>query len=215
MAFTSMDKVRAITNLTSSVISDTFISLFILKAQKNVCDRVNVTVDRERLQYIDSFRTNIIDGSNNSFYVQNWKQFIADRNRDGDVTTTDISVSLLSGDVETIATVATINSSTGNFTLSSAPSATVQAMYVTYEYSKFNQKASEISPALEEMTTYLAASYCYAKKDIGSSGSYKFGNITINKKLSDNFKFFYEMYESSLGTLNRSMGGFKEGTVKI
>lgn len=215
MAFTSVDKVRAVTNLTSTVISDTFISLFILKAQKDVCDKINVSIIREEVGYIDSFRTNYINGSNNSFYVKNWKKFLADKNRDGDVTVSDIDVYLLENDIETKATVASIDSSTGRFTLSSAPSASVQKMFVSYEFSNFNQKASEVSKRLEDITTYLAAAYSYAKKDIGSSGSYKFGNITINKKLSDNFKFFYELYESEIGNLNQGMGGFAEGTIKI
>ena len=215
MAFTSVDKVRAITNLSTASISDTFISLFILKAQKDVCDKINVAIDREQLAYIDSYRTNYINGSNNSFFVKNWKKYLADKNRDGDVTTADIEVFVLEGDIETKVTVATITPSTGNFTLTTTPSASVQAIYVKYEYSNFNQKASDIDKRLEDITSYLAAAHSYAKKDIGSNGSFKFGNITINKKLSENFKFFYEMYEDSITGLNKGMGGFAEGTVKI
>lgn len=216
MAFTSIDKVRAITNLTTATVSDTFISLFIGKAQKQICDEVNVSVSREQIGYLDSYRTNYINGSNNSFFIKNWQKFIADKNRDGDVTTADIEVFILQSDVETKATVATISPSTGNFSLTTTPSAAVQMIYVNYEYSDYSQKASEIDRRLDDATQFLASAYSYAKKDIGSSGSYKFGNITINKKLSDNFKFFYELYEDSLSNLNKTgMGGFKEGSVKI
>jgi hypothetical protein len=216
MAFTTVDKVRTLTGLSETQVSDEIMSELISEATREVGMKINSPVIREKVEYIDYVRENDINGTNSTFYVRNFKKFIGDRNRDGDVTTTDIIVYQVdSSDNESTASVSLIYPDQGKFTLTTAPLASIQEIFVTYDYSTYQQEDSVIDSQVSLATSYLAAAYAFAKKDLGTAGNVKFGNITINKKASESFAFYYDRYIQIIKNLNSAIGGYKEGTVKI
>jgi len=215
MAFTSLDKVRGITNLSVTDISDATLNLCILRAYREICKKINVQVIRERIEYIDNVRQNDMDGVNTTFYIKNYSKFIADKNKDGNIDGYDIDVYVVIDDVETKYTVSTVSGSDGKFVLSSPIPGNATIAYVSYEYSKYSQDGSDADSLLEGANTYLASAYAYLNRDVGSSGQVKFGNTTINRKLSENFGMFQDLYLDTIKGLNSSVGGYKEGAIKI
>ena len=216
MAFTTIEDVRTMTGLTETQVSDDSITVIITEATKSVCGKINSPIVRERVSYIDSVRTNEINGSNTVFYVKNFNKFIGDRNKDGTVDEDDVIVYLVSSlNVESTATVSSVDPSTGKITLSSAPASSTQNIYITYDYSDYSQEDGEIDAMVEQATLFLASAYSMSRKDMGGSNSVKFGNITINKNLSFGFNQFYNQYKEIIRELNGGVGGIIESTTKI
>jgi hypothetical protein len=216
MAFTTIDDVRTVTGLTESQVSDDTITVMIAEATKTVCNKVNSPIVRERVDYIDSVRQNQINGTNATFYVKNYKKFLGDRNKDGDVSTDDVIVYLVSSlDVETVATVSSVDVDAGQIVLSSAPASSTQHVYITYDYSDYCQEEGYVDELIQQATLFLASAYAMARRDVGGAGSVKFGNITINKNLSQGFNHFYSQYNDTIKNMNGSIGGYVESSVKI
>jgi hypothetical protein len=201
MALTTTAKIRLLTNISTSEVSDADLSSLITEATREIMSSINIKVIREEVDYIDATRENDIDGVNKTYYVRNWKgKFIGDRNFDGTVDTTDITVYAVdSDDKETVATVSTIDYDDGKFTLDTAYDSSYK-LYVSYVYTYFDPITPD--PLLGLAATYLVSSYAYLKRDVGMSGSQKFGNVTINTKLSDSYGQFYKRYEDIIKKLN-------------
>ena len=193
MALTTTNKVRLMTNLSTTDISDGTLDNLICEATKEIMYSINIKVIREKIKYIDETRENDIDGSNTTYYIKNWKgTFIGDNNLDGDIDTDDIVVHAVdSNGTETTATVSSIDYDDGKFVLSTAYDSSYD-LYVSYSYCYYNPYTPD--PLLSLAATYLTASYAYLKRDVGMSGSQKFGNVTINSKLSDSYGQYYQRY---------------------
>jgi hypothetical protein len=215
MAFTTTEKVRALTGLTTTEISDESLAEIIIGATSEVCSKLNSPITRERVWYLDQVRQNIMDGSNKDYYIKNYPKYIADRNKDGDISTTDVIVYLVTNQIETTASISAIYPEQGRFTLTSAPPGSTSFMFVTYDYSSYLQTDAGIDPQVSLAVSYLAASYSMAQKDLGSVSSVKFGNITVNKTASAGFKYYFDRYNQIIESLNSNIGGYAEGTVKI
>ena len=217
MALTTIEQVRLLTNISVDEISDEDLNSLINQATKEIMSKINVNVNREHIQYIDNTRENKIDGSNTTYYVKNWEnKYISDRNADGLVDTNDIIVYAVASDgTETKATISSVDYDDGSFTLDS-PYDSSYNLYVTYAYSHFDPVTPD--PLLELAATYLVASYAYLKRDVGLDGSVKFGNVSINEKLSASYGEFYKRYLEILKQLNKKSAlssNWVESKVKI
>ena len=99
VGYCSMADFRAITNLTTSCISDADAYDLITMAAYQINGDLNTKVIRERVGYIDITRQNERDGSNTEYYVKKWEgKYLADFNNDSQVTTSDIIVYAVDGD---------------------------------------------------------------------------------------------------------------------
>jgi len=201
MALTTIEKVRLLTDLSTTDISDADLTSLITEATKELMYAINNKITREKVRYIDATRENDIDGSNTTYYLVNWKgKFIGDNNLDGSVDTSDIIVYMVDSDsVETQATVSSIDVDDCKFVLDTAYSSDY-SMYITYSYTHFDPDTPD--PLLNLAATYLTASYAYLKRDVGMSGAQKFGNVSINTKLSDTYGQYYQKYSDILKKLN-------------
>ena len=212
MAYTTIDKVRLMTNLSTADVSDEDITNLIAEATKELNSLINVKVIREEIEYIDSYRQNKIDGSNTTFYVKNWKdRYLADMNDDGTVDVNDIEVIIAdpTTNSETTATVSSISPSEGKFTLSSAPTAG-QKLYVTYEWCY--RDPSEPDPLIALACTLLVSAYCYAKINIGRAPQVAFGNTKIYRHI-DSFDHYYQRFLKIVSQINNRLPDTKEATL--
>lgn len=217
MALTTVSNIRLLTNITTSQVSDDDLESLISQATKEIMSKINVSITREKIEYIDETRQNDIDGSNKTYYVKNWKgKYIGDKNLDGEVDSDDVTVYVIASDgTETEATVDSVDSSNSYFVLDSAYDGSYE-LYVDYAYTSFDPVTPD--PLLGLAATYLVASYAYLKKDVGKSGKYKFGNVSINEKLSSSYGEYYRRYLDILKKLNNkgSLGSnWRESNVKI
>lgn len=208
MTYCTYSDVNLLTNLTSSDISNANVTSLIAEATKELNSLINVLVVREEIDYIDSTRENDIDGSNTTYYIKNWKdKFIADMDDDGDVDTSDITVyAVASDDIETTATVSSIDVSNGKFVLSTAYSSDYD-LYVTYEWCYRNPYTPD--PLIKLACILLTSAYCYAKVNIGRAPQVAFGNTRIYRHI-DSFDIYYKRFLNIVNQINNQMVDFKE-----
>jgi len=211
MAYTTTAKVRLITNLVVADISDADVTSLIDQATYQLNADLNTRVYREKIGYIDNTRKNSIDNSNTTYYVKNWRgKYIADGDNDGDVDTSDITVHQVATDgTETTLTVSTITPTTGEFTLSAAPSSGVD-LYVTYEWCFRDE--SEPDKLIELACSLLAASYCFEKIERGLSPQQVFGNVRLYRDMQAG-NVFFQRYKQVIDEINSEMIEFGEAKI--
>lgn len=166
--------------LTEDEAPDETIYSYIDDAQKDVVKDISIRVTDESLE-------GNINGSNTTF-TTTAGTFIADRNFDNTVTTTDISIYtwIDSDDPSTkvAATVSTIYANYGKVVLSVAPAATVEKVTADYRY----YSAPVDTEVVTEACAYLAA-YYYANSEISlmpkqwMHGAYRFMKTNEYKDL--------------------------------
>jgi len=205
IGYCSMADFRAVTNLTTSCISDADAYDLITMAAYQINGDMNTKVIRERVEYLDSTRENDINGTTTTFYVKNWKgKYLADFNNDAQVTIADVIVYAVDGDgVETTPTVSSIDVDDGSFTLSSAPSSD-KTLYVTYSWSFVNESTPD--KQLRMACAFLTAALAQARINIGRAPQISMGNIRIYRHM-EAYDEFYKKYLNILGQINTRMFG--------
>ena len=211
MVYTDYGTVNTMTNITSSDISNADITSIIAEATKELNGYINTSVDRERVDYVDETRENKIDGSNVYYYIKNWRgKYLADRDDDGSVSTSDVVVYLVdSNGTETTATVSAIDGDNGKITLSSAPSSDYD-VYITYEWCYRNPSTPD--PLIKLACTYLTAAYCYAKINIGRSPQVAFGNSRFYRHI-DSYRMYHDMAMNIVNEINNKIIDYSESEV--
>lgn len=217
MGYATIEDVRLLTNLSTTDISDAILSGILEKTISEINSKISVLITRERIQYIDSTRQNKIDGSNTTYYIQNWEgKYIADRNDDAVVGPADVTVyQVAPGGVETELTVSSVDSDDGKIVLSSAPASGVK-LYITYAYTKLNPNTPEGLLVLAH--AWLVASYVYLRRDTGTANNVRFGRTSISRKVSEGHTMAYNKYMMVLREINNvNIGGgsWIESKVKI
>lgn len=207
--YCTVEDVRNLTNLTTSDISDTQIANIIQYAGSQVNVDVQVYVIEEQLLWIDAHKQNVIDGTNFTYYSQNYP--IGDMGDDMAVDTSDITVYQYLGDSlgtrETL-TVSTIDPNNGSFTLSVAPLGTIDKLTLTYKYSPVSM--SDPHPLVKLATIYLAAAFAYSKINIGKAPSWSMGNVRIVRDMKS-FETFYNKYQHVIAQINNRMANSIDG----
>jgi len=206
MVYCTNSQVRVLTNLSTSDISDGDLTSVITYATIQLNHDISTEVVREKIGSIDSTRKNDIDGSNKTFYVQNWEgKCIADADDDGAVEADDISVidvnTSVDPNTETAATVSTITPASGKFVLTTAPTSG-HDLYVTYKWSYADCVTP--SPLVRMACIVLTAAYAHAKINWGSAPSISFGNTRILRHM-DAFDKFYSQYKKLVMQINNKM----------
>ena len=212
--YCSLADIRAMTNLTTTDISDTDLFELMSRATSQVNSDINVHVEREFIQPIDNTRKNKINGDNTTYYVRNWfEKFIGDRNHDGDITTDDIIVYQVDTDgTETTLSVDSITDNEGKFVLSSAPSSGVK-LYVTYDYSYVREKEGYIDARLRNACIFLTASFAYSKVNRGCAPTINFGSQKITRDMTAD-QYYYRKYLDTISQI-QSLGGIVNSTQNV
>ena len=213
MAYTTKQKIRDLTNLVIADVTDDELDALIACATVQLNSDINTPIVRELVVQIDDTRTNDIDGSNTTFYVQNWKgKYISDLNDDGIINTSDVIVHLVASDsTETTATVSSVTSSEGKFVLSSAPtSAEAQEMYVTYNWC-FEDPATP-GAKISLACALLTIAYAYEKINRGMSPQQVYGNVRFMRDMRAGNEYF-RRYEAQVSKINDEMGDYEESDI--
>ena len=196
MTWVTYLEVNELTNITSSDVANASITSLIGYARRQLLSDIQIRAIREKVRYIDNTRQNLINGSNTSFYVQNWKgSYLGDLDLDGDVDTSDVTVyQVTSGGTETTLTVSAVDQDDCKITLSTAPASGV-ILYITYCYAPVD--VSTPNALVNLACAYLTASYCYAKVNIGKARSVSYGNTRILRDMESSNEY-YTKYRSVL-----------------
>jgi hypothetical protein len=220
--YSSVTEVREINNLTVDDISDSNLSRLIQKATAYLNAEINQRIIREWICAIDETRTNVVNGTNSTFYVRKWRQHLGDMNNDGKVTTSDIIVYQVdSANVETQLGVSSISPDEGKFVLTTAPAGGVK-LYVTYEWCYVSEFTPH--PLVKLACEYLTTAFAFEKIERGLSPQQVYGNVRIYRDMAagnENQRRYREvvtqinseMIESRLGilgadkSLGRTLGG--------
>jgi len=208
MVYCSATDVQLLTNITVSDISAVDIGLLIAEATKELNSMINVRVTREYVNYIDETRENKINGSNTIYYTRNWKgKYLADRDDDGSVSTTDVVVYLVDQDgVETTATISAVDADDNKITVSTAPTSN-DKVYITYEWCY--RDPSTPDPLIKLACVYLTAAYCYAKINVGRAPQVKFGNMRIYRHI-EAYDKYYQMATKIINDINNKQIDYGE-----
>ena len=199
IGYCSMADFRAVTNLTTSCISDADAYDLITMAAYQINGDINTKVIRERIDYLDSTRQNLVDGSNTNYYVKNWKgKYLADFNNDSQVTISDVIVYAVDGDgTETTPTIGSVDVDDCKITLSSAQSN--KTLYVTYSWSYIDESIP--ARPLRLACAFLTAALAQARINIGRAPQISMGNLRLYRHM-DAYEEFYSKYLGILRQIN-------------
>lgn len=212
MAYCALADVRLLTNLTTSDISDADVNSLIAYATAQLNKDVQVRINREEIEYIDTTRRNRIDGSNTTFYVERWeKYYIGDSDNDGTISTVDVAVYQIATDgTETQVNLSSIDQDYGQFVVAAAPSAGVR-LEITYYSAPVDMSTPH--QLIKQACVYLTAAMCNAKINFGKATSFRAGNTSITRDM-DAYNRFYELYQKTIESL-RDMIDIKDATSTI
>ena len=198
--YCSGDDVRVLTNITTDDISSADMTNIIAQSTIQVNQDINVQVEREPISYIDNTRQNKIDSSNTTYYVKNWEgKFLADRNNDGSVTTSDLIVYQVdSNGTETKPTISSIGDDDCKITMETAPQSD-KRYYVSYAYSPVRE--GTVDSRVKLATIMLTAAFCYAKINFGRAPSMSFGSTRFNRHM-EAYQMYLERYREIIAQIN-------------
>lgn len=208
MVWTQAEDIRLLTGLSTSDISDDVLDSLIQKAQIEVLIQINTKVVREQVKYLSQTRDNEIDGTNLTYYIQNWEgNFISDANFDLSVTITDLSLVSVDNDdsTESSVTLSSVSYADGSFEVTTAQNNV--DLFLDYSYCSFDPVIPD--PLLKLATEYLSASYAYMRIDASQKKQVKFGNVSITNSTGkeSSSAFFANKYKDILLQLNESANG--------
>ena len=201
--YCSPDDIRTIANLTSDDITDSRLYDIITFAMTQLNHEINSKIIEEPVSEIDSTRTNKIDSSNTTFYVQkSFDWFIADMDDDGDVDTSDIIVYKYDSEgVRTEPAISSITPNEGKFVLTTAPESG-STLKVTYSYASVSE--SDPHPLLKICCAHLAASLAFTRIETGYFERLQIGKLTL-QNTSRGFTQYYDLYRRGIHLLQSRM----------
>lgn len=193
---------KSITGLDDEMEEDEY-ETYIQESQKEVLMNLNQLVVREKIEYLDSVRTNKVNGENTTYYIANYNgAWLSDSDYDLDVDTDDVTVYAVdyTNDTETELSISSITPNEGKIVLSSAPDEV--DLYVTYTFTNIDIVTPD--PRLKLATCFLAASYCYLRLAQGGKVDVKFGNTTIKEDYLSSYEKNYNKYLELIEKINSS-----------
>ena len=145
-------------DLTTDDISSADLTDIINFAISEVNNAICVKVIEERVKGIDTYRENLIDGSNTEYFPQtSWTWYIGDFDDDGEIDSADAQVWLYNASAKT-RTAAAISSidEVGKITLTTAPPTSIDKMTITYKKSPVSISDSLLKKACAELSASIA-----------------------------------------------------------
>lgn len=196
--YCTVEDIRNMTNITSSDLTDTQICNLITYAGIQLNADMQVYEEEEDIAYISTAKSNKIDGSNTTFYTQNFP--IGDLNDDMKVTIADTEVFQYDSDgTRTELTVSTITPDEGKFVLESAPAGTITRITVTYKWAQ--RSVTTPDPLIKQAVISLISFLAYRKINIGKSPRWRMGMTQIWRDVGAHDQY-YKDYNRMLTRLN-------------
>ena len=226
MAYTTTEDVRAVSDLTTSDISDLDLFKLITRAQSRVQRDTSKKVTEERFLYIDNYRKNFVNGENSIFFTDNsfyWPLAVdPDNHSDGstDLNINDVKVFLynITNQNRTQLTVSTVNPY-GQIVLTTAPPAG-KLVFVTYRVSpvyaadtfpatsqdlgvpnNMQFQAVNLDPLIKQATEELTIAFAYSKVEARQHGKITLRDLSVTR-MPSGYKDFLNRYYTTLTTIN-------------
>jgi hypothetical protein len=207
--YCTIDDVRSQSGLTTDDISDSDLLGIIQLSTSQLNKDVNKIRIEERVESIDSYRENNIDGSNTVYYIQNgYTWFLADLDGDGTVGTSDVHVYGYSGQTRTELTVSSIDASRGmgKVTLSSAPSG-LDKMTITYSMSPVHYQ----DPLLKQACIQLSTALSYTGIEAKDFSRISLGRLSLMRQPNIGFMNYMQRYKETVHQIKSRIMGKSEG----
>ena len=208
MVYCTADDVREICEISSDDMDDTALEAVIATATVRLNQDINVIIKEETAEYIDVYRQNKIDGSNTVFYIRgSYNYLLGDYTNDGSVTIADAVIYLYdsSSETRTLATISSIDSSTGAITLDAAPATTTSKLTITYARAPLDESTPH--SAVKEACKALAASLAYLRLRSEDYSKLALGDFAVTAYTGSStnnrpFMLFLEYYQNLVDRIN-------------
>ena len=211
--YCTISDIRNLCGLTTTDISDSILYDLLQFSMAQINADLNVNIVREKVEYIDDTRENLIDDSNTTYYVKFWKDFyLGDLDNDGDVDTSDVEViGVDSDDVEHALTVSSVTHDEGKIVLSSAPPSTYK-LYITYARSPVDESTPNtlVKLAAAQLTAALSFTNLTAK----NVSKFRVGKIAVTQQ-SEGYEKLFSAYQNTLNRIRRFGVEIGEGKIII
>lgn len=242
MTYCSVNKVRLVSGLESHDISDDKIrDIRDEVATEELNQDVNQKVQDEKFQRISGEKENRIDGSNKTFYLRethNSELQVGDRNGDGNVDETDLTVYQLDGDDNRVTSlnVTLDDRELGKLTVEDSSNDALDEgeLYVSYVVSPVDedgytgQDFSTSGPdrLVETACAQLTAAYCFTNVEASKLKDFSVGNVTINSQ-SEGARIMRQEYRDTVRRItqtqviqsgqnrNSAEGAFTSGVMNV
>ena len=155
---------------------------------------INVVVEDEKIEYIDTEKKNYINGSNTVYYTKHTP--LGDYDNDGDVDTSDFYVyNIDSAGTRTAFTVSAVNDPwIGKITLATAP-ASATRLYITYAWAPLREDSS-LHPLIKLACMQLTAALAYKKLHGGIISGIRIGKIALTSEPQTYHTYMSEYYRT-------------------
>ena len=196
MTIVSPHDVRLVSDLDEDDISDNKLIELIQYGWEQVITDIGKREVEEEVNYIDSYRKNIIDGTTTSFYVQNsFTRFLGDMDFNQTLDTGDAQLYLYDVDLNrTEATVSAVDE-TGLITLDAAVEAGTK-LTITYVHLPVPISHN----LMKRACIYLTAAMAYGKLEARDYKSVGFRGLSITR-MAQGFNSFYQKYQTIIQEL--------------
>lgn len=204
MAYCGTADVREVTNISTDEVSNSKLSDLIDRACIKLNNLINVRHKKIKVEYINSYRENDIDGSNKTFFTGDYP--LGDTNDDFSVGTADVEMwSIDASANRTDYTISSVDASLGKVVLNSAPPAD-ETLYIKYEYCPV-ELSNEI---LKEAAINLSAYYAIRRLQGRGYDEYKLGSLKIKHDRENVGQPFKQDAFNAINDIRREKMGVKE-----
>lgn len=208
MSFTgycTIDDVRASSGLTTDDITDSDLLGIVQLSTAQLNKDVNKIRIEEKVETIDNYRQNDIDGSNTVFYVQNcYGWYLADLDSDGTVGTSDVHVYGYSSQTRTELAVGSVDASRGmgKVTLSSAPGG-LDKMTITHALSPVHYQ----DPLLKQACIQLCTALAYTGIEAKDFSRISLNRLSVMRQPNIGFTTNMQQYRNTVHQINSRIMG--------
>lgn len=212
MSYITATEIRKFVSLPSEI-TDSQLTDLIPYCTSILNSDINTKIIREEPKWIDETRENDIDGSNKTYYVQNWKNwYLGDLDNDGDIDIGDVIViERDASDVESSKTVSSVSHNEGKIVLSTAP-ASGNEVFITYSRAPIDESTPD--NMIKVAMAQLVASYVFLRIDAQKIAKFRIGKVSITKQ-SEGFEYFHAQYDKTLNRIRDKFFEAEEGEVLI
>lgn len=203
MAVCTVNDVRLVSDVTEDEINDVDLKKMIDSAIPLFNREIRSEVRREKIQHIDYWHQNDVDGSNKTFYLKYPQAgyYIGDKDNSGAVTTDDVTLEEWdSGGSISDLTINSVDAETGKIVVGTAP-ATGSRVYAYYNYVPVNIGSDRIAT---QAMAHLAAALSQTKLGAGQFEKVSLRVLDMTKQ-SESFQKHYDQYRKYMNTIKEKM----------
>ena len=198
-AYCSLNDIRIATNITENQINDNDLTYMLKFACTQLNNDINTNIEEEKVERIDEYRQNNVDGIETTFYTKN--RYLSDRNNDFIVDSSDLEVFYVNEGTRIDCNIISINAFLGKFILESPPPLGVD-LYVSYTYTA--RRVDVVDALIRDAAIHATAMWCYSKLNTGKATRFHMGNLTVFRDTLA-YNTYRTRYQEIIAQINASL----------